>query len=188
MVEGLARERDLTPYCKTVRHLTPCSIAANIRVLARFWVVKYVIWGVDANRGDPQSGWDTDQFPNDYAEATLALYTILKGGGFTTGGFNFDAKIRRQSIDPADLFHAHIGGLDTLAKGLLNVAKMIEDGKLQAELDARYAGWSEGAGKAALAGELSLADIADSVHANNINPVPQSGRQEMLENLVNRYL
>jgi xylose isomerase len=153
-----------------------------------FAIANGIFGSVDANRGDPQSGWDTDQFPNDYAEATLALYTILKGGGFTTGGFNFDAKIRRQSIDPADLFHAHIGGLDTLAKGLLNVAKMIEDGKLQAELDARYAGWSEGAGKAALAGELSLADIADSVHANNINPVPQSGRQEMLENLVNRYL
>ena len=83
---------------------------------------------VDANRGDPQNGWDTDQFPNSADETTLALYTILQGGGFTTGGFNFDAKLRRQSVEPDDLLHAHIGGMDTLARGLLRAARMIERG------------------------------------------------------------
>ena len=83
---------------------------------------------VDVNRGDPQNGWDTDQFPNSADELTLALYTILRGGGFTTGGFNFDAKLRRQSIAPDDLLHAHVGGMDTLARALLRAAQLIEGG------------------------------------------------------------
>ena len=83
---------------------------------------------IDANRGDSQNGWDTDQFPNSVDELSLALYEILRGGGFTTGGFNFDAKLRRQSIDRDDLFHAHIGGIDTLARALLVAADMLEDG------------------------------------------------------------
>ena len=88
-----------------------------------------VFGSIDMNRGDPQNGWDTDQFPNDVREITTALYYILQGGGFTTGGNNFDAKLRRQSIDPADLFYAHIGGVDTVARGLLNAAAMIERGR-----------------------------------------------------------
>jgi xylose isomerase len=143
---------------------------------------------IDVNRGDPQCGWDTDQFPNSHEELTLALYTILQGGGFDTGGSNFDAKVRRQSIDPLDLFYGHIGGVDTLARGLLGAAKMIEDGVLQKHLESRYAGWEEGIGKSILNGETSLSQLADLVARDNLDPAPRSGRQEMLENVVNRYL
>jgi xylose isomerase len=147
-----------------------------------------IFGSVDINRGDPQLGWDTDQFPNSVEEATLALYTILKAGGFTTGGFNFDAKLRRQSLDPVDLFHGHIGGIDTLARGLLAAARMLEVGKLQAFVDERYAGWESALGRAILKGERSLADLARDVEEKELEPPPVSGRQEWLENLVNRYL
>jgi xylose isomerase len=146
-----------------------------------------VFGSIDINRGDQQSGWDTDQFPNNVPEVGLALYHILKGGGFTTGGLNFDAKIRRQSLDPDDLLHAHIGGMDVCAQGLLMAAKMIEDGKLAAHVDERYAGWSSAEGRAILNGERSLEDLASRVQSENIEPSPVSGRQEYLENLVNRY-
>ena len=109
------------------------------------------------NRGDPQLGWDTDQFGNDIAELSLVVARIVAAGGFTTGGFNFDAKVRRQSNDPSDLFHGHVGGMDNLARALLIADKMLSDGKLQAFIDERYAGWNEGLGKDILAGKLSLA-------------------------------
>lgn len=142
----------------------------------------------DINRGDPQNGWDTDQFPNDPKEAALALYHVLRAGGFTTGGFNFDAKVRRQSIDPDDLFHAHIGGMDTLARGLLAAERMIADGALAGFVDQRYAGWTKGLGADILAGKLGLGALADHALSHDLNPQPRSGRQEMLENLVNRYV
>ncbi len=151
-------------------------------------VANNLLGSIDMNRGDPQNGWDTDQFPNDIAEITRAMYYILQNGGLGTGGLNFDAKIRRQSIDPVDLFYAHIGGIDTCARGLLNAAKMIEDGKFQDVIDQRYAGWDQGVGKGILDGSLSLSDVADIVHKQEINPAPRSGRQEYLENLFNRYL
>ena len=153
-----------------------------------FALANDIFGSVDINRGDPQLGWDTDQFPNSVEETTLALYTILQGGGLTTGGFNFDAKLRRQSFDPNDLFHAHIGGIDTLARGLLNAARMLEDGELQALLEERYAGWDRNLGHAILKGKRSLADLAQHVEAEKLEPTPVSGRQERLENLVNRYL
>jgi len=143
---------------------------------------------VDINRGDPLLGWDTDQFPNDVEEATLAVYEILRSGGLTTGGFNFDAKLRRQSIDPADLFHAHIGGIDILARGLLNAARMIQDGVLSTLKDARYAGWSQELGRAILDGKQSLGSLAALVEKDGLDPKPVSGQQERLENLVNRYV
>jgi xylose isomerase len=144
---------------------------------------------VDVNRGDPQLGWDTDQFPNSAEETTLALFAILRAGGFASGGgFNFDAKLRRQSVDPVDLFHAHVGGVDTLARGLLNAARMIEDGRLQAFVDERYAGWDSGLGQAILKGEQSLEQLSDRVLERGIEPRPRSGRQEWLENLVNRFV
>jgi xylose isomerase len=146
-----------------------------------------LLGSVDINRGDPQLGWDTDQFPNSADEVTLALYTILQAGGLGTGGFNFDAKLRRQSVDPADLFHAHIGGIDTLARSLLRAARMIEDGKLQALVNERYAEWDGPLGRDILSGKQSLADLAALVRAHSIEPQPRSGRQEWLENLVNRY-
>ena len=147
-----------------------------------------VFGSIDANRGDPQNGWDTDQFPNSVEDLTMPLYEILRGGGFTTGGFNFDAKLRRQSIDRADLFHAHIGGIDTLARALLVAADMIADGELAAEVETRYAGWSGPLGAAILDGHETLASLEAQVVAGDIDPRPVSGGQERLENLVNRHI
>jgi len=146
-----------------------------------------LVGSFDINRGDPQNGWDTDQFPNDVTEAALALYRIVKAGGLTTGGFNFDAKLRRQSIDPLDLFHAHIGGIDTLARGLLAAERLIDDGTLDRFVTERYAGWSSSQGQAILAGDHSLESLAD---AAQFGPIPQSksGRQEYLENIINRFV
>ncbi len=143
---------------------------------------------VDANRGDPQNGWDTDQFPNSVDDLVMPLYEVLKGGGFTTGGFNFDAKLRRQSTDRVDLFHAHIGGIDTLAKALLVAADMIEDGELASMVEQRYAGWSDPLGASILAGEVSLEDLAAHVEAAEAGPRPVSGQQELYENVVNRHV
>jgi xylose isomerase len=147
-----------------------------------------ILGSVDANRNDLQSGWDTDQFPNNPGEMVLAFYEILKNGGLGQGGFNFDAKVRRQSLDPVDLLHGHIGGLDTLARGLKGAAAMIEDGTFDKALDERYAGWKSPDAQAMLSGKQSLADIAARVERDNINPEPRSGRQEYLENLVNRFV
>lgn len=146
-----------------------------------------IFGSIDMNRGDYQVGWDTDQFIVDVPEMTLAMYEILKAGGFTTGGLNFDAKIRRQSIDPDDLIHAHIGSMDACAKALLNAEAMIEDAKLMTIVDERYSGWKTNQNKAMLAGKEGLDKIAARVEKNNINPQPRSGQQERIENLINRY-
>jgi len=146
-----------------------------------------ILGSVDANRNDLQSGWDTDQFPNNPGEMALAFYQILKAGGLGQGGFNFDAKVRRQSLDPADLLYGHIGGLDVLARGLKGAAALISDGTFDKVVEARYAGWSSPAAQKMLSGE-SLADIAARVERDNINPQPKSGQQEYLENLVNRFV
>jgi xylose isomerase len=147
-----------------------------------------IFGSLDINRGDPQSGWDTDQFPNSVPEVALAFYHILRAGGFTTGGLNFDAKIRRQSLDPADLLYAHIGGMDVCARGLLAAAAMIEDGSLARFVDERYASWDSEEGQAVLDGPRSLEDLAGRVERLGLEPQPVSGRQEYLENLVNRFV
>ena len=147
-----------------------------------------MLGSVDANRNDLQSGWDTDQFPNNPGEMALAFYYILKQGGLGKGGFNFDAKVRRQSLDPVDLVYGHVGGLDTLARGLKAAAAMIEDGTFDKALDERYAGCKEREAKAMLSGKRSLEQIAARVEKQNINPAPRSGRQEYLENLANRFV
>ncbi|MEQ1640227.1 MAG: xylose isomerase [Novosphingobium sp.] len=147
-----------------------------------------IFGSIDMNRGDPQNGWDTDQFPNDVREITTAMYYILQNGGFKNGGNNFDAKVRRQSIDPADLFHGHIGGVDVLARSLLNAAAMIEGGEMAALVKNRYAGWQQADAQAMLTGKLSLESISKDAVAAGINPQPRSGRQEYAENLVSRYI
>jgi xylose isomerase len=153
------------------------------------YAVTHGIFGsIDANRGDYQNGWDTDQFPNSVDELSLAVYEILRGGGFTTGGFNFDAKLRRQSMARDDLFHAHIGGIDTLARSLLVAAEMLEGGRLEALREARYAGWDGPLGASILGGDATLASLADRVAAGEIDPEPVSGRQERLENIVNEHI
>jgi xylose isomerase len=143
---------------------------------------------IDANRGDYQNGWDTDQFPNSVDELSLALYEIVRGGGFTTGGFNFDTKLRRQSLARTDLFHAHIGGIDTLARSLLVAAAMIENRALERLREERYAGWAESLGAGILDGPTSLEDLERRVAAGEIDPKPVSGGQERLENLVNQQI
>jgi xylose isomerase len=172
------------------------NIEANHAILAghtfqheiAYAVNNGILGSIDMNRGDPQNGWDTDQFPTTVSETALALYFIFKAGGFSTGGVNFDAKIRRQSIDPADLFHAHIGGMDVCARGLTVAAAMIASGKLAKLVEQRYAGWNGELGKRILAGKTDLAQLDDHVHQRKIEPEPRSGQQERLENLVNSYL
>jgi xylose isomerase len=147
-----------------------------------------IFGSLDINRGDAQSGWDTDQFAMNVPDLVMPLYYILKAGGLTTGGFNFDAKIRRQSLDPDDLLHAHVGSMDACARALLIAARMVEDGKLAAVVDQRYARWDEPKNKKMLSGKMSLADIAERVEKEKLDPQPVSGRQEAIENLIGRYL
>lgn len=152
-----------------------------------FAIASDIFGSIDMNRGDPQNGWDTDQFPNNLPEVAMAMYTIFRSGGFENGGVNFDAKLRRQSIDPADMFHAHIGGMDICARALLVAEQMLADGKLEQARKKRYAGWGGKLGQKIL-NQLSMEEIAEQVHQSNIDPQPRSGRQEYLENLVNAYL
>ncbi|SFJ41095.1 xylose isomerase [Jannaschia pohangensis] len=143
-----------------------------------------IFGSIDMNRNDYQSGWDTDQFPTNVPEIATAYYEVLRAGGFTTGGTNFDAKLRRQSLDPVDLIAGHVGAMDVCARGLIAAAAMLEDGALEAARTARYAGWDA---KADLL-VSDLATIAANVEKGGINPAPVSGRQERLENIVNRYV
>ena len=147
-----------------------------------------IFGSIDANRGDPQNGWDTDQFPNSVEEMTLATYEILRGGGFTTGGFNFDTKLRRQSMSRDDLFHGHIGGMDTIATALLAATRLLDEGTLENARDTRYAGWNGDLGTAILDGELTLADLDAKILAGDLEPRPVSGRQEQLENSINQAI
>lgn len=147
-----------------------------------------IFGSIDMNRNDYQSGWDTDQFPNNVPEMALAYYQVLQAGGFTSGGTNFDAKLRRQSINPEDLLMAHVGGMDCCARGLKAAAKMVEDGALSVPLKERYGGWNDQLAKQMLNGSMGLDDIAAHVLHNDVNPRPRSGAQEKLENIVNRYV
>ncbi|WP_434287531.1 xylose isomerase [Celeribacter sp. SCSIO 80788] len=146
-----------------------------------------IFGSIDMNRNDYQSGWDTDQFPNAPHEVALAYYEVLKAGGFTTGGTNFDARIRRQSLDPEDLILAHVGGMDICARGLKAAAALLEDGRLEANRAARYADWGMPE-NADMLDHGDLEGIEARVLADAINPEPRSGRQERLENLVSRFI
>ncbi|HEY9100672.1 xylose isomerase [Chitinimonas sp.] len=147
-----------------------------------------IMGSIDANRGDTQNGWDTDQFPNSVEELTLALYEILKGGGLGNGGFNFDAKVRRQSLDAEDLFHGHVGAMDALALALERAARLLENDLLAQFKARRYAGWDSDFGRQILAGQLSLQDLAQLAIQRDLHPQAVSGRQEYLENMVNRAI
>jgi len=144
---------------------------------------------VDANRGDVQNGWDTDQFPMSYYETAMAMYTILKIGGFTTGGLNFDSKIRRNSVDPADLFVAHIGGMDAFAVGLEVANRIITDGKIPSFVKKRYASFNTGDGQKFSKGQMTLEQLAEiGSKAGYGRTGFTSGKQEYLENVLNQYL
>jgi len=142
---------------------------------------------IDANTGDELIGWDTDQFPTDIYLTTQIMMVVLKMGGFTTGGLNFDAKRRRESHEPVDLFHAHIGGMDAFARGLKIANGIIEDGRLDEFVKTRYSSWDSELGAKIEAGQSSLAELEKLALEKNIADIP-SGRQEMLENLINEYI
>ena len=145
-----------------------------------------MLGSIDMNRNDYQSGWDTDQFPNNVPEVALAYYHVLKSGGFSTGGTNFDAKLRRQSLTAQDLLAGHIGAMDICARGLKAAAAMLEDGGLETALKQRYAGWQTQEAQNMLASDFD--QITARVLNEGINPEPKSGRQEVLENYVNRFV
>ena len=146
-----------------------------------------IFGSIDMNRGDMQCGWDTDQFPNNLAEMALAMYAIQRGGGFTTGGLNFDAKVRRPSIDALDMFHGHVGAMDLCARALLAAEQMIADGGHARFLADRYAGWHGPVGERWLAQGSSLEDAAAHALERNVDERPVSGQQERLENWFNRF-
>jgi xylose isomerase len=145
-----------------------------------------VMGSLDINRGDPRSGWDTDQFPNNAQELSVAFLSILEHGGLGTGGCNFDAKLRRQSVDVNDLYIAHITGIDTLARAVLSAEAIITGKKLATLKAARYAGWETPFGKEIAEGKLSLADLADLAVKKGLNPKPVSGKQELFEAIVSQ--
>ncbi len=143
---------------------------------------------VDANTGDLLLGWDTDQFPTDVYLTTKMMLVILKYGGFTTGGLNFDAKVRRESFEPIDLFYAHVGGMDAFAKGLLAAAAILADGEMARMLKDRYASWDCGVGAEIEAGRQDFASLEKYMLGKGEAAANASGRQELLENIVNRYV
>jgi xylose isomerase len=144
-----------------------------------------IFGSIDANRGDPQNGWDTDQFPNSVEDLTLAMYEILRAGGIGSGGFNFDAKVRRQSMDPIDILHGHVGAIDALALALKSAARLVESGELEQFRRQRYAHWDGELGRRIIGGDMSLSQLAEHAFVHDLRPQPVSGRQEWLENRVN---
>ncbi len=147
-----------------------------------------ILGSLDINRGDPLLGWDTDQFPIDLLGTTMSMYHMIKAGGLGKGGCNFDAKVRRQSFTPEDMIHAHVGGVDLCAHGLLLAAKLIEDGTYDALLADRYAGWKTPDAQEMLTGKLGLDDIALRTETKGIDPQPRSGKQEQIENMLLRAI
>ena len=146
-----------------------------------------IFGSIDMNRNDVQSGWDTDQFPNNVSECALAYYPILKAGGFSTGGTNLDTKLRRQSIEPEDLVAAHVGAIDVCARSIKAAARMLEEGGLERALEKRYSGWGDEWAQRLLTSS-TLEDLEDLVVCEDLEPSARSGRQEILENYVNRFV
>ena len=151
-------------------------------------IANNALGSIDINRGDALLGWDTDQFPNNPGDLLMAFYHIFSNGGFKQGGLNFDAKIRRQSIDPEDLFYAHIGGMDVAARTLLAVERMINDKKISSYIYNRYKDWNDELGNFIHNKNASLESVAARVIDGNLDPQPRSGNQELLENIINKYL
>lgn len=185
---GFLREFDLLADFKLnieVNHATlaqhtfehELQVAANAGVLG----------SIDANRGDYQNGWDTDQFPNNLHELTEAMLVILEAGGFKNGGVNFDAKTRRNSTDLIDIFYAHIGGMDNFARALLIAQAIIDNGEFYSLRKERYASFDSGKGKAFTQGKVTLEELRNLAHKNG-EPAQISGRQEYMENLINKFI
>jgi xylose isomerase len=183
------REYDLLPHLKLNIETNHATLAGHtMQHELETAGAAGALGSIDANTGDTLLGWDTDQFPTDIYLTTQCMYSVLKYGGFTTGGVNFDAKVRRESFEPIDLFYAHIGGMDAFARGLKIAAAMRADGQLEKLLKERYASWDGGLGAEIEAGKHSLASLEKALLAKGEAAANKSGRQEMLENLINTYL
>ncbi len=187
-VIGFLREYDLLNDFKLNLEVNHATLAGHTFQHELQVAVDHGMLGsMDANRGDYQNGWDTDQFPNNINELTEAMLIILEAGGFKGGGVNFDAKIRRNSTDPLDLFYAHISGMDCFARALITADKILQKSGYKKFREERYASFDRGKGKEFEQGKLSLADLRDYAIANG-EPETISGRQEWIELLVNRYI
>jgi len=148
-----------------------------------------VFGSIDANQGDTLLGWDTDQFPTNIYDAALCMYEVLKAGGFTNGGLNFDSKARRGSFTPEDIFLSYIAGMDTFALGLRIADKLISDGRIDKFVDERYASWSTGIGADIISGKATLADLEKyALEKGEVTDSLTSGRQEMLESVLNNIM
>ncbi|MDG5854586.1 xylose isomerase [Clostridium beijerinckii] len=187
-VLGFLKNYNLDKYFKV-------NIEANHATLAQhtfqhelhFARINKFLGSIDANQGDPLLGWDTDQFPTNIYDATLAMYEILKNGGLAPGGVNFDSKVRRASFEKEDLFLAYIAGMDTFAKGLRVAYKLLENGDLEDFIKEKYSSFTEGIGKEIVEGKVGFKEL--EAYALNNNPIiNKSGRQELLESIVNQYI
>lgn len=181
-------KHDLAEHLKLNIEANHATLAGHTFVHElEYCIANNLLGSIDANRGDLLLGWDTDQFPLNLYDTALAMYVVLRGGGFTTGGLNFDAKLRRQSIDPIDLFHAHIGAMDAFARGLRIAARMIKDGVIAKNLGQRYAQWEEEIGRDIERGNATFSSL--EAHTLKFGePQTQSGGQERLENILNEYI
>lgn len=186
-VIGFLKTYGLDPYFKMNVEANHATLAGHTfqheLAVAR---INNMFGSIDANQGDYLLGWDTDQFPTNIYETTLAMYEVIKAGGFTTGGLNFDAKVRRGSFEPEDLFYAHIAGMDAFALGFKIARKIINDGKIDKFIDERYESYKTGIGKEIVEGRASFVTLEKYALENEI--VNKSGRQEYLENILNQYL
>ncbi|NOW03931.1 xylose isomerase [Clostridium beijerinckii] len=187
-VLGFLKNYNLDKYFKV-------NIEANHATLAQhtfqhelhFAKINNFLGSIDANQGDPLLGWDTDQFPTNIYDATLAMYEILKNGGLAPGGVNFDSKVRRASFEKEDLFLAYIAGMDTFAKGLRVAYKLLENGDLEDFIKEKYSSFTQGIGKEIVEGKVGFKEL--EAYALNNNPIiNKSGRQELLESIVNQYI
>ena len=183
------RTHDLLPHFKLNLETNHATLAGH-EMIHELEVARGAgaLGSIDANTGDPMVGWDTDQFPTDIYLTSQCMLSILKMGGFTTGGVNFDAKVRRESFEPVDLFHAHIGGMDAFARGLKIAQAIREDGRLDAFVKERYQSWEGELGRKIEAGKAGFADLESYILPKGEVTTNVSGRQEMLENLINEFV
>jgi len=183
------RAYDLLPYFKLNLETNHATLAGHTMMHELDYAGHHGALGsIDANTGDLLLGWDTDQFPTDYYLTAQCMLMILKHGGFSTGGVNFDAKVRRESFEPIDLFHAHVGGMDAFARGLKIAAAIRKDGLLEDFVRNRYRSWDSGVGAQIESGKANFRTLDQYIQERGDVSKNESGRQEMLENLINRYL
>ena len=186
-VIGFLKTYGLDPYFKLNIEANHATLAGHTfqheLAIAR---INNMLGSIDANQGDMLLGWDTDQFPTNIYDTTLAMLEVIRAGGFTKGGLNFDAKVRRGSFQPDDLFLGHIAGMDTFAKGLKVAYKIVEDGKMDAFIADRYSSYTTGIGKDIVSGKVGFKELEQ--YALTAEVKNKSGRQEMLESMLNQYI